>query len=58
MPGAPRGGAGVRRHRVEARPPYGAGERRSGMAKVLHVGRANNMVQAVLCIAFGLFLII
>lgn len=52
------GGAGARRHRVEARTPYGSGDRSSVMEKFLNLVRSNNMVQAVLCIAFGLFLMI
>lgn len=52
------GGAGARRHRVEARTPYGSGDRSSVMGNFLNLVRSNNMVQAVLCIAFGLFLMI
>lgn len=52
------GGAGARRYRIEARTPYGSGDRSSVMEKFLNLVRSNNMVQAVLCIAFGLFLMI
>ena len=51
------GGVGARRYRIEARTPYGSGDRSSVMEKFLNLVRSNNMVQAVLCIAFGLFLI-
>ena len=45
------GGAGARRYRIEARTPYGSGDRSSVMEKFLNLVRSNNMVQAVLCIA-------